>query len=1031
VRKSNFKNQNNSEMHGRLLLVFLFVGVHAFAQPNFYFNRLTTENGLSHNKVNCIISDKRGFMWLGTDDGLNRYDGHKFTVFRNDPQNSTTISGNIITDMLEDEQENIWIATADGGITKYNYKLPPAQQFKQFKHNPANKNSIPVNIINKLLLDKQGYLWLATSGHFVLRFNRQTETFETPVKKGTRTVLSLALDKNETLWVGRQGGGLLKINTKNLQYEMDERYEDLYANLPHATVTALYNDTANKTWFGSWDKLLYQYDALQKKEIAVDAAKFNDEALCFDEDATGNLWIGGRHNGLYFISKKTGTVFQFRYDPSREGTIASNRVLAIYAAAKGMIWIGTQNGVSIFDAAQHQFEQIFLPVVKDKSITIFDFYEDDRDQLWMATSNGIYIRSLQSQELRHYPLHYKGYPLLISKFFKDSDGNFYIGTDYTVFQLNTSTFSITPLPNTEKDDVMSKIIKSHVVSFAEEQIEGQRVLLTVPYGHYLAYYHFKEQRWVSRLDSNRQILKNYQLKDNLIRKIHSSRSSKLWIATAKEGLGEWDLRNNNPVAYYKNNPDAKSSFSNNNIYDIAEDAKGNLWLSTWGGGLHYFQTTTKEVTHISGSTNLLEGIQTDAVGNVWMIGNGHLYKYDPVKKAHSSYRLPDVEKTGGVKGSIFKSRNGNLILSGFNYFIEFNPQTIREISGKPAVYFTDFKVFNESYSDLLIKNHIQLRYNQNYVTFEFAAPNYASGTQVQYQYMLEGLNKNWMDLGTENKVSFSNLDGGTYVFKVRAGNRPGVWSENTASVTLEIIPPFWKRIWFYMLCVLLVAAIVYAVYRYRISELQKKQEIRNKIAQDLHDSMGSTLSSISVYSQVAKIYKQQQKEEQLQQTLEKISETSGEMISEMNDIVWAINPRNDNMEVIVQRMESYAKPLLAAREIQFNFMYDETIKHINLEMTKRKNFYLIFKEAVNNVLKYAECRQLTVTLRTTHQELHMLIKDDGTGFDLSTIEQHKSQSLSGNGLHNMQMRAAEMKGRCTIESRAGSGTTVNLWFPIP
>ncbi len=349
-------------MKTSLLLFFIAVSQGVVAQQlSFYFNRITAENGLSHNKVNCIISDRRGFVWLGTDDGLNRYDGHHFTIFRNDPQNNTTISGNIITDLLEDENGIIWIATADGGLTRYNFKLPLAQQFKQYKHLPGNQKSIPGNIINQLLLDKQGYLWLATSGHFVLRFNREKEIFEIPVQKGTRTALSLALDANEILWVGRQGGGILKINTRTLQYEMDQRYDNLYANLPHATVTALYNDLDNNIWFGSWDKVMYQYNHTTGKETTVDVSKFNDEAICFDEDASGNLWIGGRYNGLYFMSKKSGRILQFQYDPSREGTIASNRVNAVFAAVKGMIWIGTNEGVSIFDASQHQFEQMFLP----------------------------------------------------------------------------------------------------------------------------------------------------------------------------------------------------------------------------------------------------------------------------------------------------------------------------------------------------------------------------------------------------------------------------------------------------------------------------------------------------------------------------------------------------------------------------------------------------------------------------------------------------------------------------------------------
>lgn len=234
-----------------------------------------------------------------------------------------------------------------------------------------------------------------------------------------------------------------------------------------------------------------------------------------------------------------------------------------------------------------------------------------------------------------------------------------------------------------------------------------------------------------------------------------------------------------------------------------------------------------------------------------------------------------------------------------------------------------------------------------------------------------------------------------------------------------------------MLCTVVIASVTYLFYRYRINELLKRQAIRNKIAQDLHDNVGSTLSSISVYSQVAKIYHQQNKQEQLQQTLEKIGETSGEMVAEMGDTVWAINPRNDHMSTIIQRMESYAKPLLQAKNIYFNFTYDPSIPALDLQMDKRKNFYLIFKEAINNALKYSNCKTLNADIHLQHHQVELKVKDDGEGFDLSKMQVAASKSLSGNGLKNMHMRAKEMKAAFTIESEPGKGTTIFLAFNIP
>lgn len=206
--------------------------------------------------------------------------------------------------------------------------------------------------------------------------------------------------------------------------------------------------------------------------------------------------------------------------------------------------------------------------------------------------------------------------------------------------------------------------------------------------------------------------------------------------------------------------------------------------------------------------------------------------------------------------------------------------------------------------------------------------------------------------------------------------------------------------------------------------------MRNKIAQDLHDNVGSTLSSISIYSQVAQIQSQKHNEPELNKILNKIGATSNEMISEMNDIVWTINPRNDNMEKILQRMESFSKPLLAAKNIQFSFQYDPAILNCNLDMGKRKNFYLIFKEAITNTIKYSSCNNLIVRISVKKHLMELLVKDNGIGFSKEKLQNYLSNSLSGNGIRNMELRAKEMKGECHIYAETSKGTTVHLTFPI-
>jgi signal transduction histidine kinase len=741
------------------------------------------------------------------------------------------------------------------------------------------------------------------------------------------------------------------------------------------------------------------------------------------------MWIAGRYLGLHIYDKAQQKFFNYRHDPAREGTIANNTVNCLFVDRKGLVWLGTDRGISVHNPQQELFVQRFLPAAK-KDLIIYDFYKDENDDLLIGTGEGIFIQKKGTDVFEHKTLFYKGTPLAVTKFFTDDDGTFYIGTDYSLFTYNRTSGALALLPGTtKKDTVINKIIDSRVVSIIKDTIDNHPALIVSPYGHYLAYYDLIDQRWISRLDTAKKIISRFNLKDNLIRSFYKMRDGSIRLATAGHGLGVWNPDAAPAAVYFSNNPSQKTSISNNNVFDMVEDAKGNLWVSTYGGGLNYFNSASNQFLHFPESKNLLEGLQPDTKGNVWMISNGNLEKYNPVTKSFSSFILPDIEKSGGVKGAIYKDNEGYMYVAGTNFFIRFLPEMITDYSKQPKTYFTDFKIFNTSYSNLLQDKKINLKYNQNYFTIQFAAPDFFSG-DVQYSYMLEGFDNEWKDAGNRNDVSYPNLEGGNYIFKVRAANKKGSPNMEEAILYIRIIPPFWKTVWFYLLCAVAIAGAAYALYRYRINELLKRQDIRNKIAQDLHDSVGSTLSSISVYSQVAKIYNDQQKPADLKTTLEKISDASGEMISEISDTVWAINPRNDNMETMLQRMESFAKPLLASKEIKFHFDYDKNITQLNLEMTKRKNFYLIFKEAVNNTLKYSGCKNLHVTVTARHHRVQLKIKDDGKGFDTAQMKLMAAKSLTGNGLNNMKRRAVEMKGECLIESSPGGGTTVHLEFPV-
>lgn len=995
-----------------------------------YFKSFTTANGLSNNRVNCILQDKRGFVWIGTDDGLNRFDGNIFKVFRNEPGNSATLSGNIIKDLLEDSDGVLWVATADGGLTRYDYRLPPDRQFRQFKHS-ALKPSIPVNTINAIEEDKNGMLWLATGGSGIIRFDKNHNRFSviSSVRKGT--CIDITRDAKGTLWIGGEGGGIVKIDPATLEYTEDARYRNFYASLPHQSVTRFFKDDAHNIWMGSWDKALYKYNSATGREEVFKNRNLpgdfpDDDALCFAQDGKKNIWIGTKESGLAIYNTATQQFSKYSYDISKEGSLANNRVNSICIGPKGTVLIGTANGLSVYNPDIHQFTQTCLPNSVTQK-TIYDFFEITRDEILIAATGGLYIFRPSNNSFSYHKLYYKRTAVTPTKFFKAADGTLFLGSDISLFKFNKN-YALEILPGTEKDIVMRRIIDSRVNTMMADTIENRPALVVSPYGHFLAYYDFVLKQWVSRQDSVKKIIKNFNLKDNLIEKFFRDNRGRTWIATNKNGLGEWKNDVTPRITFYRNEPFDVQTISNNRVFDIQQKDDSSLWVSTYGGGLNIFNTNSRKFTHLNVTGNLLEGLQTDRKGNVWMLANGALHKYDPSKKTYISYDLPDAKKSGGVHGYIFKQSDGNMFIAGDNYFIKFHPDSITDILFQPKVYLTDIKIMDKPHSELLTQKNIRLSHDQNFLNFEFSSPVDYPGQPVQYAYKLEGVDANWVYPGNRNTANYTHLNDGEYVFKVKSTLKPGEWSSSYTWLPITILPPFWERWWFITLIIAALFSLSYGFYRYRINELLKRQAMRNKIAQDLHDNIGSTLGSISVYSGVAKIYQQQGREQSLTDTLEKINTASVDMISDMSDIVWAINPANDNMQNILQRMESFAKPLLLAQHISFHFNFDERVKNVHPGMSKRKNFYLIFKEAINNAVKYAHCKNVWVDITFHPHSICMAIKDDGAGFNYNVTDE---KNLSGNGLRNMKLRAAEMKGHFVIKSQPGKGTLLTLEIPIP
>lgn len=330
------------------------------------------------------------------------------------------------------------------------------------------------------------------------------------------------------------------------------------------------------------------------------------------------------------------------------------------------------------------------------------------------------------------------------------------------------------------------------------------------------------------------------------------------------------------------------------------------------------------------------------------------------------------------------------------------------------------KVMDMFEDSLLMSNNLVLPFEKNFITFFFTSLCFNNAENCTFEYMLEGLDEMWRSNSTVNYVAYNKLPFGQYTFKVRAYNSDGIVDSNVASYSFTIRAPFYLRWWFIALLVLVAAAMLAAVLRFRQIQKLKLEKVRNKIARDLHDDIGSALGSISFFSETAKRRLVNKDEKSTMQVLEKMGSTSREMIENMHDIVWAVNPDNDSFSHVIERMKSFATDLAAANNMRMDFHCDMELNTFKLSMTERKNLFLIFKEALYNSCKYSGCDMLTVKLlKTKTAKVMMTLQDNGHGFEVSR------RMGKGNGLKNMQVRADEIKARIAISS-SDNGTLINI-----
>lgn len=1001
------------------------------------FNHFSADHGLSQTRFGPILSDKKGYMWFGTGNGLLKYDGYSFTTFLTDPRNKNSLPDTDVDNLCEDGEENIWSSTnLNPWLSKYN---PHTGNFTLYRHDENNKFSGPPGIVTCLITDKQGLLWIGTDAG-VCFYESATDKFISlseiiyPDTLCNRSINCLMVDHSGLLWIGTASG----IN--------------------------IYDAVRKK---------LRLFSPVNKKYSAL-----NKEVICMQEDHSGNIWISLWGNGLYRCNPQNGTSEIYRHSDSDPNSLGTDDVNKLIEDSHKNIWAGMWGGISVYQQQTNNFKTFHAEPNDIHSLNtnqIINLFEDKTGVMWIGTSGGglnnCYLSNNKFKVYQNYDKDFiSHFPLSL---YKDHEGRIFMttfGAGVLEFNPVSGTFKSYNIilpgnkktgPNFSYGGLKASDANFWVVSFDEglhklDRKSGKFTTIHSTSDNRDTTFHNVSNCIVEDLNKRLWIGTNYGLKcydlntkkfsgfENLYRdtnqlsndgivSLYADSEGILWIA-GTNGLTLFNTKTGR-VKIFKHDDKNPWSLSNNNINYFFDDRNGTVWIGTKGGGLNRFD---KETEHFVAFTtkdglpdNTVVGILNDDHGNLWLSTNKGICKFTPPSSEKNKVVCRNYNMSDGLPADEFyyntcvKGDDGALYFASTAGLVAFKPDELKENSFIPPVVITDFNVLNKSVlqndSTGILKlpadetTEIRLSYRQNVFSFTFSALSFVHPEKNKYAYMLEGFDKDWVYTDASRRIAtYTNLDPDTYIFKVKGTNNDGVWNEIPTSLRLIISPPYWQTWWFRSVIILFLAGLAYGIYRYRLREVIRLQNIRNRISGDLHDDIGSTLNSISVYSEVAK-----QDASKHAHALEMIGESSRRIIDAMSDIVWSINPENDSFENIILRMRSLAFNLLRAKNIEFTFLADESLNNLKLSLENRRNFYLIFKESINNLVKYADATQVSIQLLQDGPLIKLLIRDNGKGFDTS-------QHSDGNGLNSMKRRAKEMKAQLKIESAIGNGTNIEL-----
>jgi len=967
----------------------------------FRFESLTAKDGLSSNHITCIYQDHLGYLWIGTVDGLNRYDGEEVLNWYHHPLDSSSIYCNSITCIFEDREHRFWVATQHA----VNRMDRSTGRFERFD----------VPGVQTICQDSSGVVWAGAYTQGLYFFRAQQNRWE---RYQPQRAFGGALD-NDYIYRMAASRGKIWLATTNHGVKVLDLVSGVYgypgSRDASGGVQDLCLDAPDQIWLASTSAGLQLLETrlqnFRSWRHVADARNTpaSDRMSALVRDREGYLWLGYETDGLDRFDPRTGRFEHFRHESGDPFSLQDETILVLYCDESGIIWAGTKyGGVQKIDYAAIRFYpgRIAGLAAEEK---IWCFSSGAGRQLWLGAESGAYLIDWVSKRI----IHQLKTPYPVRAIIPDSHHGIWLAT------LGDGLYCWQPSTNR--------------VTIYRHELQRANFLSC----NYL-YALIRDARGLLWIASHGGGLESFNPETGLFRQYpfssfaHDPKSDQwalclledgedgLWIGAWEFGVLHFDKRHGAYTVLAERWP----ALQNATILSLYQTREGILWAGSHGSGLYRIDVARDSCqlyTDAAGlPNNVIYGIAADSAGTLWLTTNKGMASLEPVTRFVKEYTPEDGLLSQEFNlGALICTPDGQIFAggaSGFNYFTPVHSSVRRP----PRAVITGLIVNGRKADSAAFEpgGRLRLRYDENPLSIRYTALPFSRTAEHHFAYRLAGLDEEWKNAEGSRQVDFFSIPPGRYRFAVKAVNREGIWSDDNAELEIVVIPPIWQRWYFFCILALALGLAGWQIYHVRIRRLlevnhiriHERELVRERVAADFHDQLGHRLTKISMLSKRL-IKNGDGGEPGNHSALQKIAENADASIKEMRQLVWELDPRKDTLLDLMTHLKNYSDDVFDETEIAF--VLDGLAPEwnlIRLPMDLRRQAAAIFQEGMHNILKHARgCRHVTLGAVIVKGTLHLILADDGSGF-------HANSSPNGRGLQSMHSRAAKAGGTLQVES---------------